>query len=290
MKKRANKVILFGLLCCVLAMGLIIYPMASNWIGSIKRTHVITEYESAVNTLQQKDYQNCLGKAVEYNQELLEQSCSITGFTISSAPTPDNSVLDGLDVSGDGTLGTIEIPTLEILLPIYYGTQSNSLTNGVGVVEGSSLPVGGEGTHSVIAGHSGLASSRLFSDIEQLEVGDFFYIQILGTELAYQVDQITVVLPDDVSNIAIEPDKDYVTLLTCTPYGINSHRLLVRGERVPLPNESEKDLVNQERHESSWWSNYQCGLIIGVAIYLAGLVIVIFIRAIWRARKKETHG
>lgn len=289
MRKWTNKVFLFGLLCCVLAIGLIFYPMASNWIWSNQRTRVITQYENAVDTLQEENYVDSWEKAEAYNQELFEQSCSIAGFSINSAPLPSDDVLNSLDVSGDGTLATIEMPTLGILLPVYYGTQSKTLTNGVGVVEGSSLPIGGKGTHSVIAGHSALASSRLFSDIDQLEVGDKFYIRVLNEVLTYEVDQITVVLPDDVSNIAIDPTRDYITLLTCTPYGVNSHRLLVRGERVFL-SEPQDDTSNEKRHESSWWTNYQYGILIGISIYLVGLVILIFVRIIWKIKRKVTHG
>ena len=229
--KRSKAPLLLGL-GCVLAMGMMLYPMASNWLSGQTRSQVITEYETALEVLDNQATQQALELAQAYNRELLEQSCSIAGFSVSGAPTPGNDILTALAPTGGGMLATLEIPAIDVILPVYYGTQSTTLTAGVGVVEGSSLPVGGTGSHAVLAGHSGLASSRLLSDLDQLTQGDVFFLRVLDETLAYEVDQISVVLPDDVSQIGIDPQGDYVTLLTCTPYGVNSHRLLVRGTRT----------------------------------------------------------
>ena len=229
--KRSKAPLLLGL-GCVLAVGMMLYPMASNWLSGQTRSQVITEYETAVEVLDNQATQQTLDLARAYNRDLLEQSCSIAGFSVSGAPTPDNDILTALDPTGGGMLATLEIPTIDVILPVYYGTQSTTLPAGVGVVEGSSLPVGGTGSHAVLAGHSGLASSRLLSDLDQLTQGDVFFLRVLDETLAYEVDQISVVLPDDVSQVGIDPQGDYVTLLTCTPYGVNSHRLLVRGTRT----------------------------------------------------------
>lgn len=229
--KRSKAPLLLGL-GCVLAVGMMLYPMASNWLSGQTRSQVVTEYETSVEELDNQATQQALELARAYNRDLLEQSCSIAGFSVSGAPTPDNDILTALDPTGGGMLATLEIPAIDVILPVYYGTQSTTLTAGVGVVEGSSLPVGGEGSHAVLAGHSGLASSRLLSDLDQLTQGDVFFLRVLDETLAYEVDQISVVLPDDVSQIGIDPQGDYVTLLTCTPYGVNSHRLLVRGTRT----------------------------------------------------------
>ena len=286
--KRSKAPLLLGL-GCVLAMGMMLYPMASNWLSGQSRSQVITEYETAVEVLDNQATQQALELAQAYNRELLEQSCSIAGFSVSGAPTPGNDILTALDPTGGGMLATLEIPAIDVILPVYYGTQSTTLTAGVGVVEGSSLPVGGTGSHAVLAGHSGLASSRLLSDLDQLTQGDMFFLRVLDETLAYEVDQISVVLPDDVSQIGIDPQGDYVTLLTCTPYGVNSHRLLVRGTRTEWTAEdSAIPATETTNHESSWWREYRMALCIGFGIYLAMLAIAVPI-GVWRftRRKKE---
>ena len=270
---------------CVLAMGMIFYPMASNWLSGQTRSQVITEYEAAAEALDNQNTQVALELARDYNRELLEQSCSVAGFSVSGAPTPDETILTALDPTGGGMLATLEIPAINVILPVYYGTQSTTLTAGVGVVEGSSLPVGGEGSHAVLAGHSGLASSRLLSDLDQLTQGDVFFLRVLDETLAYEVDQISVVLPDDVSQIGIDPQGDYVTLLTCTPYGVNSHRLLVRGTRTEWTAEDTVVATAQnQNHESSWWREYRTALCIGFGIYLAILVVAVPVGMWWIKR------
>ena len=280
-----NKAPLLLGLGCVLAMGMIFYPMASNWLSGQTRSQVITEYEAAAEALDNQDTQVALELARDYNRELLEQSCSVAGFSVSGAPTPDETILTALDPTGGGMLATLEIPAINVILPVYYGTQSTTLTAGVGVVEGSSLPVGGEGSHAVLAGHSGLASSRLLSDLDQLTQGDVFFLRVLDETLAYEVDQISVVLPDDVSQIGIDPQGDYVTLLTCTPYGVNSHRLLVRGTRTEWTAEDTVVATAQnQNHESSWWREYRTALCIGFGIYLAILVVAVPVGMWWIKR------
>ena len=286
--KRSKAPLLLGL-GCVLAVGMMLYPMASNWLSGQTRSQVITEYETAVEVLDNQATQQALELAQAYNRDLLEQSCSIAGFSVSGAPTPDEDILTALDPTGGGMLATLEIPAIDVILPVYYGTQSTTLTAGVGVVEGSSLPVGGTGSHAVLAGHSGLASSRLLSDLDQLTQGDVFFLRVLDETLAYEVDQISVVLPDDVSQIGIDPQGDYVTLLTCTPYGVNSHRLMVRGTRTEWTAEdSAIPATETTNHESSWWREYRMALCIGFGIYLAMLAIAVPI-GVWRftRRKKE---
>ena len=287
--KRSKAPLLLGL-GCVLAVGMMLYPMASNWLSGQTRSQVITEYETAVGVLDNQTTQQALELAQAYNRDLLEQSCSIAGFSVSGAPTPDNDILTALDPTGGGMLATLEIPAIDVILPVYYGTQSTTLTAGVGVVEGSSLPVGGTGSHAVLAGHSGLASSRLLSDLDQLTQGDVFFLRVLDETLAYKVDQISVVLPDDVSQIGIDPRGDYVTLLTCTPYGVNSHRLLVRGTRTEWTAEDTMVATTQnQNHESSWWREYRTALCIGFGIYLAMLTVAVPV-AIWWIKGGGKHG
>ena len=287
--KRSKAPLLLGL-GCVLAVGMMLYPMASNWLLGQSRSQVITEYETAVEVLDNQATQQALELAKAYNRELLEQSCSVAGFSVSGAPTPGEDILTALDPTGGGMLATLEIPAIDVILPVYYGTQSTTLTAGVGVVEGSSLPVGGTGSHAVLAGHSGLASSRLLSDLDQLTQGDVFFLRVLDETLAYEVDQISVVLPDDVSQIRIEPQGDYVTLLTCTPYGVNSHRLLVRGTRTKWTAEDTVVATAQnQNHESSWWREYRTALCMGFGIYLAMLAVAVPV-GIWWIKRGGRHG
>ena len=288
--KRSKAPLLLGL-GCVLAVGMMLYPMASNWLSGQTRSQVITEYETAVEVLDNQATQQALELAQAYNRDLLEQSCSIAGFSVSGAPTPDNNILTALDPTGGGMLATLEIPAIDVILPVYYGTQSTTLTAGVGVVEGSSLPVGGTGSHAVLAGHSGLASSQLLSDLDQLTQGDVFFLRVLDETLAYEVDQISVVLPDDVSQIGIDPQGDYVTLLTCTPYGVNSHRLLVRGTRTEWTAEDTVVATAQnQNHESSWWREYRTALCIGFGIYLAMLAVAVPVGLWWVKRRKAVYS
>lgn len=282
--KRSKVPLLLGL-GCVLAVGMMLYPMASNWLSGQTRSQVITEYETSVEELDNQATQQAVELAQAYNRDLLEQSCSVAGFSVSGAPTPDNDILTALDPTGGGMLATLEIPAIDVILPVYYGTRSTTLTAGVGVVEGSSLPVGGTGSHAVLAGHSGLASSRLLSDLDQLTQGDVFFLRVLDETLAYEVDQISVVLPDDVSQIGIDPQGDYVTLLTCTPYGVNSHRLLVRGTRTEWTAEDTVVATAQnQNHESSWWREYRTALCIGFGIYLTMLAVAVPV-VIWRSNR-----
>ena len=288
--KRSKAPLLLGL-GCVLAVGMLLYPMASNWLSGQTRSQVITEYETALEVLDNQATQQALELARAYNRDLLEQSCSIAGFSVSGAPTPNEDILTALDPTGGGMLATLEIPTIDVILPVYYGTQSTTLTAGVGVVEGSSLPVGGTGSHAVLAGHSGLASSRLLSDLDQLAQGDVFFLRVLDKTLAYEVDQISVVLPDDVSQIGIDPQGDYVTLLTCTPYGVNSHRLLVRGTRTEWTAEDTAiPATETKNHESSWWSEYRTALCIGFGIYLAMLAVAVPVGLWWVKRRKAVYS
>ena len=184
-------------------------------------------------------------------------------------------------------IATLEVPALNLELPVYYGTDSDTLEHGVGVLEISSLPVGGAGTHTVLCGHSGLSSAKLFSDLEQLEVGDQFYIEVLGERLAYEVDQISTVLPEDLSQLSIDPQADYCTLLTCTPYGVNTHRLLVRGVRTELLAETDEAADDtEETVPSVWLKEYLRSLAVSVLVVLVFFVLGQLIAAAWRRYRR----
>ncbi|MCR4795431.1 MAG: class C sortase [Ruminococcus sp.] len=228
MKKSKRSLIVNILLVLSLAVGLciMIYPTFSNWWNANKQSRAIAVYDRKVSSMDNADKERQLARAREYNAELAKLS----------APLSDYKNIKGyeqvLDITGTGIIGYIEIPKINTYLPIYHGTSPEVLNVAVGHLEGSSLPIGGKGSHSVISAHRGLPSAKLFTDIDQLTENDTFRITVLDEVLDYEVDEIATVLPYEMSRLAAVPDKDYVTLMTCTPYGINTHRLLVRAHRI----------------------------------------------------------
>lgn len=213
-----------------LGVSIMLYPVISNYIYTNKYNNAIGSYVNISNDENEKRKVTIMDEARKYNEEL----SSIHVFDIFKSENNETSLeYQGvLRVTGDGMMGYIEIPKIDVKLPILHGTSEQVLSHAVGHLEGTSLPVGGESTHAVLTGHRGLPSSKLFTDINQLQVGDVFYIYILDDILAYKVDKISVIEPDDLSELQLVDGEDYVTLLTCTPYGINTHRLLIRGTRI----------------------------------------------------------
>lgn len=220
-----------GILIAVFLVGLaiLLYPTVSNWWNQNVAAHVVADYDTAVADMTETDYTAYFEAADAYNEALKEQG---SDKTISDPELVDEDYWDLLDVTGEGIMGYVTIEKINVQLPIYHGTDAGVLQIAAGHLEGTSLPVGGEGTHCVISAHRGLPSSLLFTNLDDLEVGDTFTITVLDQVLTYEVDQITIVLPTEIENLYIEDGKDYCTLMTCTPYGINTHRLLVRGVRV----------------------------------------------------------
>ena len=237
MKKQTskkNRMTLILLLAVLLAgLSLLLYPMVADYWNSMHQSQAIASYQETVAEMDDGTYEALWQAAEDYNSGLF-------GNADRFQPTQEeHQRYEGLlDVSGDGVMGYVEIPGIDVSLPIYHGTSEEVLQVAVGHIEGSSLPVGGESTHCVISGHRGLPSARLFTDLDQLGEGDLFLFHVLGETLTYEVDQIHVVEPDDVTYLSIEEDEDLCTLVTCTPYGVNSHRLLVRGHRVENQEES----------------------------------------------------
>lgn len=210
----------------VAGLSLLLYPTVSNAYNTYLQSQAIAEYSQQVDEMAQEAYRRELQKAQEYNAALLARS-----YPFSLPDTLQEQYWNLLATSANGIMAYVEIPSIEVTLPIAHGTSDTTLADYVGHLEWSSLPVGGESTHCVVSGHRGLPSSKLFTNIDHLERGDYFYLHVLGETLTYQVDQIAIVEPEDLSLLGVEPGKDYTTLVTCTPYGINSHRLLVRGVR-----------------------------------------------------------
>lgn len=215
------------ILVLLAGLSLMLYPLVSDLWNETRQSRAIADYTQAVAAMDDQSYRQLLRDAQAYNAELLDHPDRFY-------PTEEEiSRYEGLlNVAGSGVMGYVEIPSIQVLLPIYHGVDEAVLQTAIGHIEGTSLPVGGESTHCVISGHRGLPSAKLFTDLDQLDLGDTFRLRILDEVLTYEVDQIRIVEPDDLSLLEIEPGEDLCTLVTCTPYGVNSHRLLVRGRRV----------------------------------------------------------
>lgn len=216
-------------------LGLIGYPSFSNWYNSFHQSRAIEVYSQKVAMIDDKKYEQMLAGAREYNKTLLSRGDDRFNMTDEEREEYDSI----LDVDGSGIIGTVTIPKINVNLPVYHGTSESVLQIAVGHIEGSSLPVGGKGTHTVLSGHRGLPSAKLFTDLDQLEVGDIFQLTVLDEVLTYEIDQIHIVLPNELQDLEIDPDRDLATLVTCTPYGINSHRMLVRGHRIENPDKGD---------------------------------------------------
>jgi len=256
------------ILMLLLSLLAILYPLISNFVNEKFRSEIRTEYYETIEEMDDGALETERHLAYEYNALLaggVLEAYSDEGLTNASA---EYTAL--LNLNGDSVMGYVEIPKLGIHLPIRHGTDAQTLESGVGHVIGSSLPVGGENTHAVLSAHSGMAREKMFSDLDQLSTGDIFFLHVLGETLAYEVDAINTVLPADVSLLAIETDKDLVTLVTCTPFGVNTHRLLVRGYRVPFTEVSAEHVIAAaEPIESTWEQEYKKGLLWGLCALLA---------------------
>ena len=225
MKKHLSTILL--VLALLVGAALLLYPTASDYWNSLHQSRAIATYAEEVANLTTADYEKLWLAAVEYNKRM---GAAGNPFVLSEEQRAD--YFSQLDLSGNGIMGYSEIPKIECSLPIYHGTSEAVLQIAVGHLEGSTLPVGGAGTHCVLSGHRGLPSAKLFTHLDQLSEGDVFLLRVLNETLTYEVDQIHIVLPQEVDDLAVVPGRDFCTLVTCTPYGINSHRLLVRGKRI----------------------------------------------------------
>lgn len=233
--------ILIPVLIFLTGLGVLLYPVFSDLWNQHRQNRLMTDYTNTVTDMEDAERNALWSAAVQYNQGL--QAAPQDAFT-GADPGPKDPYWSLLDPDGTGVMGYLEIPKISLRLPIYHGTGDAALQKGIGHLAGTSLPVGGSGTHCVLSGHRGLPSALLFTDLDQLETGDTFTLYVLDQRLSYQVDQILVVEPEDVSALAPEDGKDYVTLVTCTPYGVNTHRLLVRGSRIEDTQEPVPEVTN----------------------------------------------
>lgn len=258
----------------LLALGLTLYPVISNYVNQKYASQIHTAYQEVMEQADDSELLKAKELADTYNHTLVPGATAAYSQEGLQAASADYD--SQLDVAGNGIMGYVEIPKISVKLPIYHGTENDSLERGIGHLLGSSLPVGGENTHTILSGHSGMASQKMFTDLEQLTTGDVFYLHVLDETLAYQVVEINTVLPYDTSLLGIVPGEDLCTLVTCTPYGVNTHRLLVRGSRIPYE-EAEllaEEVAEEESVKSTWEQKYIEGLLWGVAAVLLLLLLI----------------
>ena len=264
---------------------LIAYPIISACLSAFNQTVAISNYQDAINTLSNEEKEKELQKARDYNSEM--EGIVSVDISMSSSESEDElvSYLNVLNI-GDA-MAYISIPKIDVYLPIYHGLSEEVLQSGVGHLDTTSFPVGGEGTHAVLAGHTGLIRTKIFDDINKLKEKDKFYIDVLGETLAYEVDKIDVVLPDDTDTIVVEQNKDYVTLITCTPYMINTHRLLVRGSRVDLEEIEDKENIELETNINNISSKRKNNIFISISIFI--FIIVFFVIYSFKGKNKKVR-
>ena len=284
-------IILICSVCTVLAFGITLYPLVSNVIGEKYRSIVESRYDKAVEKLNIMELIAEKEEAVLYNRTL--QGGTESAFSREALAEAEESYGRLLNVRGDGIMGYIQIPKIGVELPIYHGTAEETLDKGVGHLLGTSLPVGGIGTHCVLTGHSGLAGTRMFSDLDQLNKGDVFYVRVLDETHAYMIMDINTVLPEDTSKLEIDPQRESVTLVTCTPFGVNTHRLLVRGERIEVGMAErmvENAEVQEEPAKSTWTQEYLKGVGLGcLGIILVSALVLTLRFALSRNRAEDIH-
>ena len=291
MKKKILTTILIAVFFLA-GLSLLLYPVVSNQWNNYRQSKLITSYDTAVSEQEaagEIDYSAAKEAAVAYNEALLP-SILPDSFAVAAAADEDSEehqqYMSCLNLLGDGMMGYVEIPKIDIKIPIYHTTEKEVLEKAAGHLEGSSLPVGGENTHAVISAHRGLPSASLFTDLDKLEEGDHFLLYILDDILCYQVDQILVVKPDETESLAVQEGQDLVTLLTCTPYGVNSHRLLVRGHRVDYVPEVIEDEEQTPLAGISLHTNYLLWVIVGLLI----TAVFVFLLAFFDRRRQKTRA
>lgn len=288
MKKKAGNLVI----CIIFLAGLslLLYPFVANQWNNYRQKQLISGYEQVVSEKEAAegiDYDAERKKAEDYNEALLP--CVLPdSFALAESSGVDPVYMNTLNIAGDEMMGSVEIPKINIKIPIYHTTEEEVLNKGAGHLEGSSLPVGGANTHAVISAHRGLPSASLFTDLDQMKVGDHFLLHVLDETLCYEVDKISVVKPEDTTALAVEDGQDLVTLLTCTPYGVNTERLLVRGHRVPYVEEEVKE-ENTVLSGSSLHTNYLLWVFVGLSV-TALFVFVLYLKETKLKRRANKGG
>ena len=288
MKKKAGNLVI-GIIFLA-GLSLLLYPFVANQWNNYRQKQLISGYEQVVSEKEAAegiDYDEERKKAEDYNEALLP--CVLPdSFALAESSGVDPVYMNTLNIAGDEMMGSVEIPKINIKIPIYHTTEEDVLNKGAGHLEGSSLPVGGANTHAVISAHRGLPSASLFTDLDQLKEGDHFLLHVLDETLCYEVDKISVVKPEDTSALAVEDGQDLVTLLTCTPYGVNTERLLVRGHRVPYVEEEVKE-EKTVLSGSSLHTNYLLWVFVGLSV-TALFIFVLYLKETKLKRRANKGG
>ena len=296
MKSQRTIYLIFGAACLLLAAGLILYPILGNALAEKNKSLVMTEYSRAVEEMTDTRVAEMLAAAEAYNAALSPISVSADGvYSLSGLTAALEQYNEILVVNESGIMGQLEIPELDIRLPIYHGTDGSTLEKGVGHLLGSSFPVGGKGTHAVLTGHSGLSREKMLTDLEKMKIGDRFFLHVLDRTLVYEIRDIFTVLPDDTSHLGIQQGEDMCTLITCTPYGVNTHRLLVQGYRVPYEPETvfaaTAEATRENSRISSWQQQYFDGIYYGVILADTVVLVWVVVRETHRDhRRKEAQS
>ncbi len=287
-KKHGLKILLVTILF-LCAFALMTYPFISNYIFEHQAGGIVETIEKTAETADKQKYQAEIERARLYNQKLVDGHIKLKDpFDENMEEENQEEYKSLLNMNDEGIMGFIKIPCIDVSLPIYHGTTEDVLERGAGHLKNTSLPIGGAGTHSVITGHTGLSKAKLFTDLTELEKGDMFFLNVMGEKLAYKVDQISTVLPTEIDKLTVDKDKDYVTLVTCTPYGVNTHRLLVRGTRVDYVEKQEKQAAEMpKKNESKWVEEYLKSIIISAIAYIICMTILLISR--YSGRKKKSH-
>ncbi|MDO5545319.1 MAG: class C sortase [Eubacteriales bacterium] len=274
----------------MMALGLTLYPVISNYVNQKYASQIHAAYQEIIEQADDSELLKAKELANAYNRAIVPGATEAYSQEGLQAASEDYD--NQLNIAGNGIMGYVVIPKISVNLPIYHGTENDSLERGIGHLLGSSLPVGGESTHSILSGHSGMASQKMFTDLEQLTAGDVFYLHVLNETLAYQVVEINTVLPYDTSLLGIVPGEDLCTLVTCTPYGVNTHRLLVRGSRIPYEEAAAltEEIQSAEPEVSTWEAKYLQGILIGILAAAGVILVVVLSVQCWKKFRKRKKG
>ena len=278
LKKHLLTIIL--ILVFLVGLGILSYPTFSDYWNSFRQSRAIMSYVESVAKMDPEEYERILNSAKNYNAQIAQ-----TGILWKMTDAEKEAYDRELNFNNDGNMGYITIEKINVMLPIYHGTSEEVLQTSIGHLQGTSLPVGGKSSHCILSGHRGLPSAKLFSDLDKMKQGDTFTLNVLDETFTYQVDQIRVVEPSDLSNLQVEPGQDFCTLVTCTPYGINTHRLLVRGHRTANPHGDGKVVADAMRIEAIY-----AVPIVGVPILLMFLLVLLFHTRKRKKMKKKAQS
>lgn len=281
MRKNFRKIL--SMMVIIAGVVLLFYPFMSEYLFEHRIDSEINTYQKAVHEISSEIYEQMMMDAQAYNKKLTQSKVKLTDPFVETDETSGHMVYEELlNLDRTGIMGYIEIPAISVYLPVFHGTSSVTLERGAGHLKGTSLPIGGESTHSVLTGHTGMNKARLFTDLTELEAGDMFFVHVLGNTLAYEIYEIDIVLPEDISKLGIRQGEDIVTLVTCTPYSINTHRLLVHGKRADCSEEKYEKIIEigSKGTDSQWMRSYQKAIFFGLLITAVLFLIMLLLSKI----------